>query len=526
MSNLLHIHSICPAPKHFEVGNATKYLKMKCQRQSLLFLATYSYHQITQGRIKVIFPFTDSFYCIDSSHTPIEMETVQKIEENINSLIKSNHEIELVLASKNDLISYFKKMKYNDKVIHLQNPSTPENVECIRFLDFIDLTYGIHYETNIEKLGSFHLTPYGHGFFLQFPRFLSDGTVDCKIPKEIINVSSFSKWACENHFDSIVDINQYIKSGKDINEIDKKVQEFDDIKLKNIINALVNDFPNHRMIAVSGCSSAGKSTFANLLKNQIQSCFNNEYECQIIPMDTYFMNRDERPLDENGNIDYESMRIIHIDLLASRINDLLDGKSIPDRQYDYVDGVGGDIPGSKKTLKNKGFVIIEGLHALNSEFLKKVTSTNILKIYISPIAPLSIDYEHSIDPHDILLLRRILRDFNQRGTSPRDNIEIWPSVETGAAKYLLPLINSADIFFTNQIVYEMNAVQSAVIPLMKRYKDPVEKNPQIANEVSDELRRLITLLSLFEPLSIDKIPDRLPTKKLLLNTLETLNKTD
>lgn len=521
MNSLNQISSLKPSSEHFSVENSTNYLHMKCQRYSLLFLTSCSYHQITNGRLRVLLPFADSFYCVDSSGSPIKAEEVQKIEDNIKSLIKSNHRIEYVKAAKNDLITYFEKIKYNDKVVHLNQSSSPEIVECVKFNSFIDLTYGTHYETDVSKLGDFRLFPHNNGFFIFFPPFLGDGSINCQLPNEMTNVSKFCHWSEENDYNTAEKINNYLRSGEKVSEIDSKVQKFDEDGLNYISELLINEYPNRRVIAVSGCSSAGKSTFSHLIKEHIEEKYNNEYECQILPMDNYFMDRNKRPLDENGNIDYESMRIILIDLLGSRIDELLEGKPIPQRTYDYVDGFGNDLE-EKMTLKKKGFLIVEGLHALNPEFLKKITKTNVLKIYISPIAPLSIDCEHVIDPHDVLLLRRILRDYNLRGTSPRDNIEIWPSVMAGAARYLFPLIYSADICFTDQMVYEMNAIQFAVSNLLKRFLDPVEKNQQVASEVTFEVKRLSLILSLFIPLDIDNLPDRLLTKQLSSDTLKSL----
>lgn len=517
-----HIASLNPSSEHFNVGKSTNYLQMKCQRYSLLFLTTYSYHQITNGRLKVLFPFTNSFFCADSTGSQIKAEDVQKIEDNIKSIINSNHRIEYVKASKDDLIAYFEKTNRADKIVHLNKSSSPEIVECVKFNDYLDLTYGIHYETDVSKLGDFRLLPHNDGFFIFFPHFLGDGSINCEIPNEMTKVTKFCKWSEENGYHTAEKINDYLKSGEKVSEIDEKVQQFDEENLNHITDLLVNEFPNRRVIAVSGCSSVGKSTFSKLIKEHIEEKYKNEYECQILPMDNYFMDRDKRPLDENGNIDYESMRIILIDLLGSRIDELLDGKPIPERTYDYVDGFGKDLD-EKMTLKKKGFLIVEGLHALNPEFLQKITKTNVLKIYISPIAPLSIDCEHLIDPHDVLLLRRILRDYNLRGTSPRDNIEIWPSVEAGSARYLFPLINSADICYTDQMVYEMNAIQYAVFNLLARFLNPVEKDPQVATEVTCEVKRLSLILSLFVPLDIDNLPDRLLTKQLSSDTLKSLN---
>lgn len=522
MESLDLLTSLQSSSEHFNIEKSTNYLHMKCQRHSLLFLTTYAYQKITNSRLRVLFPFTDSFYCVDSLGSSIKPETVQKIDESIKSFIKSNRPIEYVKATKKELAEYFKKIKCDDKVVHLRQSSLPEIVECVKFENFIDLTYGTHYETDVSKLGEFQLYAHDNGFFIYFPPFFGDGTIKCGVPNEMENVSRFFKWCENNHYDSAEKINSFLQLGECVNEIDTKVQKFDEENLDRIVESLVQNFPKRRVIAVSGCSSAGKSTFSKLIKKHIEEKYNNEYECQILPMDNYFMNRDERPLDENGNIDYESMRIILIDLLGSRIDELLDGKEIPQRSYDYVDGVGNDLP-EKMSLNQKGFLIVEGLHTMNPLFLSKITKSEVLKIYISPIAPLSIDCEHIIDPHDVLLFRRILRDYNQRGTSPRDNIEIWPSVEAGFCRYLSSLIESADICYTDQMVYEMNAIQYAVSNLLSRYLNPVEKNPQVADEVTYEVKRLSLILSLFVPLNIDNLPDRLLTKQLSSDTIKSLS---
>lgn len=518
----MELQSLTASSEHFNVDKSTNYLHMKCQRHSILFLATFSYSKLMNKRLRVLFPFNDSFYCVDSTEATIDPNDVQKLEEDIKNIIKLNqNKIEYVKVLKSELREYFEKVGKSDKIVHIDRMEK-KYIECVKFADFIDLTYGTHYETDISKLGDFKLFAYNDGFFICFPKFLGDGSVQCSVPNEMANIMKFHEWSKSNKYETADKINTILKSGECVESIDKIVQEFDEENLNSLTDSLIKDFPNRRVIAVSGCSSAGKSTFSKLVKSHIEEKYGKEYECQILPMDDYFMNRDERPLDENGNIDYESMRIILIDLLTKRIDELLDGKPIPERKFDYVDGIGNDIS-ETMTLKKKGFLIVEGLHALNPDFLQKITKSNVLKIYISPIAPLSIDCEHLIDPHDILLLRRILRDYNQRGTSPRDNIEIWPSVEAGSARYLFPLIESADVCYTDQMVYELNAIQYAVIALLGRYLKPVEKNEQVANEVTHEVKRLSTILSLFVPLNVDNLPDRLLTKKLSSDTIKSLS---
>ena len=68
------------------------------------------------------------------------------------------------------------------------------------------------------------------------------------------------------------------------------------------------------MILIAGPSSSGKTTFAQRLR--VQLMVNNLHPIPI-SMDNYYLNRDQVPIDENGEQDLESIEAIDLNCLMS-----------------------------------------------------------------------------------------------------------------------------------------------------------------------------------------------------------------
>ena len=63
---------------------------------------------------------------------------------------------------------------------------------------------------------------------------------------------------------------------------------------------------------IAGPSSSGKTTFANRLSIQLRA---NGYKPHPISVDNYFVEREQTPLDEDGNYNFEDLHAIDIELL-------------------------------------------------------------------------------------------------------------------------------------------------------------------------------------------------------------------
>ncbi|OHS96661.1 Phosphoribulokinase [Tritrichomonas foetus] len=476
--------------------NQDYYFTQKC-KNTLQFLCSALYHQLSNRFLKIFFHFDYCFYCVDSNGESFESCIGMKIEEKIAEL--KNKNIDILKIPKNELVNYFIAQKRYNKAEVVKKIDDNE-IECIKFCDFLDLTYEQQYILDLSELAKCKIVSYEGGFFVYYASPKGATLNEVTIPPEFDKVNFFHNWAIKNHCDSLISLNKIILDGN-LTHLNSECEKLDNSEIEKIVDELISQLNNRRIIAISGSSSSGKSTFSLHLKSAIEK---RNLQCEIIPMDTYFMNRDERPRDENGNIDFESIHIVHTKLLGDRIDKLINGESIPERRYKYVEGVGGDLE-SSITLDSNGFLIVEGLHALNPFFLNELKSSKILKIYISPLIPLSIDGEKCFDPYDLFLLRRIMRDFNERMYSPQRNIEWWPNVCQGKEKYIFPFLKSADFFGTCQLAYEINAMSCILVPLLE--KSLSVNNHSLSNEILQEIRRLLFSIKRFNYIETEMIPN-------------------
>ena len=76
---------------------------------------------------------------------------------------------------------------------------------------------------------------------------------------------------------------------------------------------------------IAGPSSSGKTTFSKRLSIQLMT---NGLKPFPISFDNYFVDREETPLDENGNYDYESLYALDLELFNQQLQALLRGEEV------------------------------------------------------------------------------------------------------------------------------------------------------------------------------------------------------
>ncbi|MBO4836179.1 MAG: nucleoside kinase, partial [Clostridia bacterium] len=82
------------------------------------------------------------------------------------------------------------------------------------------------------------------------------------------------------------------------------------------------------------------------------------------------------------------------------------------------------------------------------------------RVFASALTCLNLDDHNRIRTTDARLLRRIVRDYQFRGTAPEKTLAMWDSVRQGEIKWIFPYQEQADIVFNSALHYE--------IPILKR----------------------------------------------------------
>lgn len=302
----------------------------------------------------------------------------------------------------------------------------------------------------------------------------------------------YHSWAKTIKVENSADLNQVVSNSK-INElirIDEALQNSKLLGLAKTINSKKKDL---KIILVAGPSSAGKTTTSRKLCMYLKSFGLNP---QVISMDDYFVERDQNPVDENGNPDYECLEALDLKLFDKQIAELLDNKKVKVPTYNFA--LGEKEYKKEMCLQEEDILVIEGIHALDKKILTNIPRNKKYKVYISPLTELNMDDHNRVSTTDNRLLRRIIRDNRTRGYNVERTLKIWPSVRAGEEKYIFPFQDEADYTFNSALVYEIGVLKTYVEPLL--YSVPSD------SEYYEEAKRLLNFLRLFLPIPADAIP--------------------
>lgn len=144
-------------------------------------------------------------------------------------------------------------------------------------------------------------------------------------------------------------------------------------------------------IGICGASGSGKSTLANELAKMVNRSI------LIINQDAYYKNHPDLSFEERCRLNYDEPSIFDHDLLLDDVRQLLEGKPVPKKGYDYANHCRADK--TDEILEPQDVIIVEGIHAFYDERLRAMMD---LRLYVH------------VEP-DVSLLRRIQRDIKERG---------------------------------------------------------------------------------------------------------------
>ncbi len=239
---------------------------------------------------------------------------------------------------------------------------------------------------------------------------------------------------------------------------------------------------------MSGPSSSGKTSSSLRIAQQARVLGLNP---KVIELDNYFVNREDTPLDENGERDYEALDAMDIKFLNEQLEDLLSGKEVELPKFDFVAGE-RKFTGETMRLERNDILFMEGIHALNPALTPGIPQDKIFRIYISALSSLPGGHKEHNSTTDKRLLRRIVRDNRTRGISPEENILRWPSVRRGEEKYIFPFDQNANVVFNSSTLYDM--------PLLKYYAEPLLCGISVSSPAYEKAQELLDFMKDILPL--------------------------
>jgi uridine kinase len=250
-----------------------------------------------------------------------------------------------------------------------------------------------------------------------------------------------------------------------------------------------------QIVAVAGPSASGKTTFIKRLLVQLRV---NGVEPHELSLDDYYLNRASLVRDERGEVDFEALTALDLPRLRADLETLAEGGSVRPPRYDFEQGSRKAQPGAELRLGERSLLLLEGIHALNPALYGGAQGGRAFKVFVHPATSLAFDRLSSLEPADVRLLRRIVRDRHQRGFATADTFARWSSVRRGERLHIFPFQAEADAVFDSSLIYEVSVLRVYA----ERYLLEV---PRAAPEAASA-RRLRELLRLFVPIHGDHVP--------------------
>ena len=236
-------------------------------------------------------------------------------------------------------------------------------------------------------------------------------------------------------------------------------------KVETAAQKIARHQENSRIILLSGPSGSGKTTTALKIEEQLEKM---GIETHTVAMDNYFNTVDPEtaPRNREGEIDYESPFCLDIELLNRHFSMLDRGETIHIPKYEFARQMRSDILSQPMKLEKDHLAIFEGIHALNDIIVGK--NPNAFKLYIAARSNLLDEDGNEVFNHAWLrLCRRIVRDYQFRGSNAEFTLKMWANVRRGEKLYISPYKENAHIKFDSSLAFEFAVLKPMVLPLLE-----------------------------------------------------------
>lgn len=473
-----------------------KHIGIECYRRSVTFMMLKAFYKVAGkeniDKISIHHSVSKGYYCQAYGNVKVDGALIKSVKNEMNRLCKKDILILKETLSRAKAIERFKNYGMNDKV-RLLKYRRASSVNLYKMDGFEDYFYGyMAYSTGALKY--FDLIPYDEGFVLQMPTRENPKVVpEFKPQQKVFNeLKESTNWAEMMGVPTIGHINDKVTDGT-INDIIMVQEALQEKRIADIASEIASR-KEAKVVMIAGPSSSGKTSFSHRLSIQLIA---QGLKPHPIPVDNYFVNRENNPVDEDGKLDYEVLEAVDVQFFNEQMTDLLAGKKVEIPRFNFVLGK-RELKGDYLQLGEDDVLVIEGIHCLNDRMSYSLPAENKFKIYVSALTPLNVDEHNRIATSDWRLLRRIVRDVRTRGTSAEGTIEMWQRVRRGEENNIFPYQDTADAVFNSAMVYEL--------PVLKTYAEPAlfsvpEDTPEYL-----EAKRLLKLLDYVLPLPKDYVP--------------------
>lgn len=410
--------------------------------------------------------------------------SARKLKAHVKALVDQDIPLYRCRWQTEDAIRYFSAKGQQDKAELLRWRPLPY-FDVYTHGDFADYYYG-EMAPSTGFLRVWDIREAKDGFLFIFPEDTNPNQVAeyQDMPNFLAVCNEGERWCELMNCQTASDLNRLVESGQ-IRELVRVNEALHEKRYSQVADMICQR--NAQAVMLAGPSSSGKTTSANRLATQLKV---HGKDPVLLSLDDYYIDRELIPVGPDGKRDFEHINTIDTTLFGKHLVQLLAGQSVELPSFNFKTGK-RQYNGHTLKLRENSVIIIEGLHALNPVLLPPELDRNrIFRMYVSPLLPLNLDDHNRIPTSLLRLLRRIVRDYETRGTSVEGTIAMWDLVRRGEKLWIFPFQESADVIFNSSTLYELAVLKKHIFPLLTQVppEDPSYDSVQAIVKILNFIR--------------------------------------
>jgi uridine kinase len=307
-------------PKTVEFVDISESSGMRCYVRSLCFILSKAVYDVyPKAQVHINHPISKGYYVTISGNDNRRIGHIdlQCIKNRMRELANRNIPFEPLEDETERVAGLFREQGFDDKALLLETAS-PLYSKYYRLDDYEDYFYGtlVPYSSYVSL---FDIEPFHDGFLLRIPNRenpvelepVIDQTKMFNVYKEQTTLLNIIR------LDTVGDLNKANREGRmsEIIKISEALQERSIAEFSNKIKERYND--GVRVVFIAGPSSSGKTTFRKRLEVQLMT---HLLKPVGLSLDNYFVDREQTPLDENGEYDFESLYALDLELFNTDLS--------------------------------------------------------------------------------------------------------------------------------------------------------------------------------------------------------------
>jgi uridine kinase len=416
-----------------------------------------------------------------------------RIDAALRKLLDEKAAIDRIKITYDEAMAHFETAGAKDKLnlLRFKNSSKITVYQCGRFMDLANQPLA----NNAAALGHYKLIAYKLGFVAMGPDRMDNQSFPTFDPAHYIYdvFKGHKDWGRIVHVRTVGDLNERIAKKKIDDFIDVN-EAYQEKRIALLAEQIVQKRDHVKWILIAGPSSSGKTTFSKRLSLQLKASGMN---AKPISLDNYFVGRERTPCDENGEVDFEHIEALDLNLVHEQLARLDSGERVELPYFNFHTGA-REWHGESMKIGPDDVIVLEGIHGLNPRLTSTIPVEHKFRIYISALTQLNIDSNNRISTTDNRLIRRMVRDNNFRSHSALQTLTMWPKVRRGEKTWIFPFQKEADVAFNSALDYELAVLRPFAEPLLAEIKPSM---PQYAEAV-----RIQQFLSNFLVIPTDRVP--------------------